>query len=166
MKHYVVLLGALLIAAPVFSQEQYVLAFQLNETSAQVVQRLGRPALVAPAGEFESWQYQIGIEDNHEFSHVLLFRVSTGELLSVTRNWEQERTVDEFFPAAESKVYYYPDAEHREYGVRVRHLSGGRLLIAMGSTKAGDPTGQIVLIRESELQHFHGWLAKQLSSKH
>ena len=90
MKHYVVLLGALLISAPVFSQEQYVLAFQLNETSAQVVQRLGRPALLAPAGEFESWQYQIGIEDTHEFSHVLLFRVSTGELLSVTRNWEQE----------------------------------------------------------------------------
>ena len=166
MKHYVVLLGALLIAAPVFSQEQDVLAFQLTETSAQVVQRLGRPALVAPAGEFESWQYQIGVEDNHEFSHMLLFRVSTGELVSVTRNWEQERTVDEFFPVSESKVYYYPDAEHREYGVRVRHLSGGRLLIAMGSTKPGDVTGQVVLIREAELQHFHGWLAKQLASKH
>jgi hypothetical protein len=163
MNFNVVLLGALLIAAPVFSQDQDLLGFLLNDTPAQVRQRLGRPVLVAPFGEFESWQYQVGVEDNHEFSHVLLFRVATGELVSVTRNWEQEQLVDELFPAAESKVYYYPDAGHPEYGVRVRRLTGGRVLIAMGSAKAGDPTGQIVAIRESELAHFHPWLATQLN---
>jgi hypothetical protein len=40
----------------------------------------------------------------------------------------------------------------------VRRLSGGRVLIAMGSTKAGQLTGQVVLIRESELALFHPWL--------
>ena len=113
---------------------------------------------MVPFGEFESWQYQIGVEDNHEFSHVLLFRVSTGELLSLTRNWEQERSVDEFFPEAESRVYYYPDALHPEYGVRVRRLSRGRVLMAMGSAGPGQPTGQVVLIRESEIHVFHPWL--------
>jgi hypothetical protein len=158
MNRTVVLLGALLLAAPAFSQQQDILDFQLNETVAEVVQRLGRPALVSPFGEFESWQYQIGVEDNHEFSHILLFRASSGELLSLTRNWEQERTVDDLFPPAETKVYYYPDSKDPEYAVRVRRLSGGRVLMAMGSDAPGRPTGQIVLIRASELPHFHPWL--------
>jgi hypothetical protein len=158
MKNYVVLLGALLLAAPVFSQQDEILTFQLTETRAEAQKKLGRPALVVPQGDFESWQYQIGVEDNHEFSHVLLFRISTGELLSFTRNWEQERTVDELFPEAESKVYYYPDTVHPEYGVRVRRLSGGRVLMAMGSPKSGQPTGQVMLIRESELKIFQPWL--------
>jgi hypothetical protein len=156
MKQLVVLLGALLIAAPAFSQDQDLLQFQLNEKPEQVVKRLGRPFLVTPFGEFESWQYQIGVEDNHEFSHILLFRGT--ELLSLTRNWEQERTVDEMFPAKETKVYYYPDAKNPAYGVRVRRMSGGRVLMAMGSVEAGQPTGQVVMIRESELAHFHPWL--------
>jgi|WetSurMetagenome_2_1015567.scaffolds.fasta_scaffold370170_2 hypothetical protein len=156
MKQLVVLMGALLFAAPAFSQEQDLLAFQLNEKPAQVIQRFGQPALITPFGEFQSWQYQIGVADNHEFSHILLFRGN--ELLSLTRNWEEERTVDEMFPAKESKVYYYPDARNPAYGVRVRRLSGGRVLMAMGSAEAGQPTGQVVLIRESELPHFHPWL--------
>ncbi len=158
MKNLVVLLGALLLAAPVFSQQDDILGFELNESRAQAREKLGAPVLVIPAGDFESWQYQIGVEDNHEFSHILLFRVSTGELLSATRNWEHERSVDEMFPAAETKTYYYPDAQHPEYGVRVRRLSGGRVLMAMGSATVGQPTGQVVLIREAELAIFHPWL--------
>ena len=158
MKKYAVLFGALLLAAPVFSQQEDVLAFQLTETRAEVRAKLGAPAVVAPVGEFESWQYQIGVEDNHEFSHVILFRATTGELLSLTRNWEHERAVDELFPESQSKVYFFPDAAHPEYGVRVRRLNGGRVLMAMGSAKPGEPTGQVVLIRESELHLFHPWL--------
>ncbi|MEO5925374.1 MAG: hypothetical protein ABIR70_16250 [Bryobacteraceae bacterium] len=158
MKHVVVLLGALLIAAPAFSQEENLLSFELTEKPAQLLQRLGHPSLIVPGGELESWQYQIGIEDNHEFSHILLFRKATGELLSLTRNWEHERNVDEWFPPAETKVYYYSDATNPAYGVRVRRLSGGRVLMAMGSATPGQLAGQVVLIRETELHTFHPWL--------
>jgi hypothetical protein len=151
-------MGALLLAAPAFSQQDELLTFQLKETREQVAQRMGRPALVAPFGEFESWQYQIGVEDNHEFSHIFLFRVSTGELLSVTRNWEHERSIEELLPLTESKAYYYPDSKNPVYGVRVRRLSEHRVLMAMGAAENGQPTGQVVLIRESELHHFHPWL--------
>jgi hypothetical protein len=158
MKNILVLMGALLLAAPAFSQQDELLTFQLKETREQVAQRMGRPALVAPFGEFESWQYQIGVEDNHEFSHIFLFRVSTGELLSVTRNWEHERSIEELLPLTESKAYYYPDSKNPVYGVRVRRLSEHRVLMAMGAAENGQPTGQVVLIRESELHHFHPWL--------
>jgi hypothetical protein len=158
MRKHVVLIGALLLAAPVFSQETDILSFRLNETRAAVLERLGKPAVIMPAGEYESWQYQIGVHDNHEFSHVLLFRISTGELISVTRNWEEERPVDEWFPAVETRVHYYPDDSHPEFGVRVRRMSGGRVLIAMGAPKAGQPTGQVLMIRESELPQFQPWL--------
>ncbi len=158
MKNILVLMGALLIAAPVFSQEQDLRAYQLTETREQITQRMGRPTLIAPFGEFESWQYQVDVEDNHEFSHIFLFRVSTGELLSVTRNWEHERSIEELLPLTESKAYYYPDARNPVYGVRVRRLSDHRVLIAMGAPEAGQPTGQVVLMRENELQHFHPWL--------
>ncbi len=151
-------MGALLLAAPVFSQEENLLSFELNEKPAELTQRLGRPALIVPSGEFESWQYQIGIEDNHEFSHILLFRKSTGELLSLTRNWEHERNIDELFPPEQTKVYFYSDEQTPAYGVRVRRLSGGRILMAMGSAAPGQLAGQVVLIRESELHIFHPWL--------
>jgi hypothetical protein len=158
MIKHVVLLGALLLAAPVFSQQENLLEFQLTENSDSVLKKLGKPTMVSQTGDLEAWQYQIGLEDNHEYSHILLFRISSGQLVSLTRNWEQERTVDELFQYAESKVYYYPDADRREYAVRVQRLSGGRVLLAMGASKDGDPTAQVVLIRESELQQFHPWL--------
>ena len=158
MKNSVVLLGALLLAVPAFSQQNEILDFQLTESRAEAQQKLGRPAIVIPAGDFESWQYQIGIQDNHDFPPILLFRVSTGALLTATRNWEHERTVDDLFPPAETKVYYSPDAQHPEYAVRVRRMSGGRVLMAMGSAKPGQPTGQVVMIRERELPLFHPWL--------
>ncbi len=158
MKNILVLMGALLFAAPAFSLDDDLLAFQLKETREQVTVRMGRPQLIAPFGEFESWQYQIGVEDNHEFSHVFLFRAGTGELLSVTRNWEHERSIEDLLPLPQSTVYYFPDAKNPVYGVRVRRLSNHRVLMAMGSVRPGEPTGQVVLIRESELQHFHPWL--------
>lgn len=154
MDRRLVLLGALLLAAPAFSQQDEILELQLTESPQQILQKLGPPTLISPFGEFESWQYQIGTEDNHEFSHVLLFRTATGELVSVTRNWEHERPVDEIFPPSETTAYYY-DAH---YGVRVRRLSGERVLIAMGASAPGLPTGQIQLIRESALPQFHPWL--------
>jgi hypothetical protein len=119
---------------------------------------MGSPAMVAPFGDFLSWRYQIDNPDGHDFSHELVFRQSTGELISFTRNFDPERTVDDVFPAAETEVYYYPDAAHPEYSVRLRRLSGGRLLLAPGSGQPGALAGQLMLIRESELRNFVSWL--------
>ncbi len=111
--------------------------------------------------DFESYQYQIGSADSHEYSHQIVFRRS-GELVSVTRNYEPERLVDEFFPAAETTVYCHPDPAV-SYCLRLRRLSGGRLLLAMGSARAGIATGQLVLIRDSEVRSFYPWLAERLT---
>jgi hypothetical protein len=163
MNRIVVTLGGLLLAAPAFSQEQIV-AFKLNETRAEVSKLLGAPAFIQPAGDLESWQYQIGVEDHHEFSHALVFRISTGQLISATQNFEPAKPLDALFPSAETRVYHYPDAQHPEFSVRLRKLDGGRLLLAMGSAKQGSDVAQIMLIREDELPRFHTWLADQLHS--
>lgn len=155
MKHYVVLMGALLTAAPVFSQEHEILRFALGSSRAEVQQILGPPALVADFGEFVSWQYQIGFEDHHEYSHQFVFRAATGELISVTRNYEQEVNVDSLFPPAQTSVHRFEDSA---FGARARRLPGGGVLLAMGSMQPGRPTAQLLLIRESELPVFHAWL--------
>lgn len=154
MKRYLVL-GALLFAAPLFSQDHELLQFRLGETRAQVEQRLGRPAVVADFGDFQSWQYQIGVEDHHEFSHQLVFRHSTGELISVTRSYEAEQSVDALFPESESSAHFLQDSD---WGIRARRLDGGRVLLAIGAPRKGQTSTQLLLIRESELPHFYGWV--------
>ena len=106
----------------------------------------------------------------HDFSHVLVFRKSTSKLVSVTRLYEEEQTVDEFFPPRETTVHQYPgdgtpDAAKAAFSLRLRRLSGGRLLIAMGSPKPGVPTGQLVLMDENELTTAYPWLAEQLRQR-
>ncbi len=154
MRRFIITLGALLFAAPLFSQEPEALAFTLHEHRQQVEQRMGRPSTVTAFGDFESWQYQIGIEDHHEFSHQLVFRVSTGELISFTRNYEGDPNLDALFPSAESHVEHYPDAEHEVMQVRVRQMKDGRFLLGIGS--------QLMLIQGTELKNFQPWLAERL----
>lgn len=165
MKLFVVSLGALLLAAPIFSQEPDALQFTLHEARAQVEQKMGRPANVTAYGDFESWEYQIGVEDHHEFSHVLLFRASKGELISYTRNFEPAQNVDTLFPETESRVEFYPDAQNPAMKVRVRRLKDGRVLLALGSGGPGEPAAQVMLIQESELKHFHEWLSERLEKQ-
>jgi hypothetical protein len=167
--------GALLTAALVFPQGRpgtepqlrngELVWFMLQETKQQVAQVLGQPKLTAEFGrDFESWQYQIGDIDHDEFSHQLVFRKASGELVSVARNYEPERNVDDLFPEQQTRVHHYPDAKKPQFSLRLRHLSGGRLLMAMGVSKAGQATGQILLIKESELRHFYPWLSKELET--
>src|SRR5205807_8792341 len=97
-------LGAMVygILLPLFSQAPMasdpVLAggelkwFQLTESRQDVRRMLGPPkAVVAFGDDFESWQYQIDFADEDEFSHLLVFRRSSGEWISVTRNYETEQ---------------------------------------------------------------------------
>jgi hypothetical protein len=169
-------IGALVSTAPLFSQTPAAgnprlhdgepRWFLLTETRDQVTRALGQPAMVADFGQdFQSWQYQIGDIDHHEFSHQLVFLKSDRALISVTRNYEPERTFDELFPEAETTVHHYPNLKNPQYSLRLRLLSGGRVLMAMGAPKAGQPTGQLVLIRKSELRYFYPWLFEQLSGK-
>lgn len=135
--------------------------FSLEETPEEIAQALGAPRLTAPFADFVSWQYQIGVEDHHEFSHQLVFRTD-GKLVSITRNYETERIVDEWFPLDATEVYSYLDAEKRAFYISVRRLSRGRLLLGIGISAPGQKTGQIVLIKESELRYFYAWLSERL----
>jgi hypothetical protein len=160
------LLGALLTAAPVFSQIDPLAKgdaidwFSLEETRTQVREVLGAPRLVAEFGsDFESWQFQIGVEDSHEFSHQVVFRVSDHTLVSVTRQWESEHNVDALFPIASTRYVRIPGTE---YTVAVRKLSGRRLLLGMGVTGPGAPTTQVTMIKASDLRFFIPDLASVL----
>jgi hypothetical protein len=143
-----------------------LLWFELSERPEEVAAVLGRPANVVDFGlNFQSWQYQIGNVDHHEFSHELVFRKPGSTLISVTRNYEPEENVDRLFPPAQTRTYHYADEGRPQYSVRVRRLSAGTLLMAMGTSAPGQKTGQIVLIRESELRFFHPWLFEQLTER-
>ena len=168
------LVGALLLAAPLFSQSAWTdpqlkpgvqepVWFQLTEDREQVGRMLGKPVLVGESGkDFYSWQYQIDSSDE-DYSHYAVFRKSDGKLISVTRQYEPERNVAALFPKAGTTVCFFPDSTKPPFAVSVRRLSGGRLLIAMGLSKSGQATGQLLLIRESELGNFYPWIAAQLS---
>ena len=158
------LMGAL-AAAPLFSQpgvsdpvmrKSEVVWFSLTENRAEVTKKLGPPAAVADFGEdYQAWHYHIGNHDLHDYSHFLVFRRSTGKLVSVTRVYEEEQNVDVLFPDSGTAVHFMQDSA---YGARVRRLPGGRVLIAMGSTGKGRPTRQLMLVGESDLRNFHDWL--------
>ena len=168
MKTTIVLLWALLTAAPVFSQQDVrtdpqvspegLKWFLLEETELEVRRQLGQPVMVAEFGEYRSWQYQLGGVEHDEFSHALVFRKSDGKLVSVSRNFDHARNVDEFLPENETTTHWFHSAGQPDFGVRVRKLTGGRVLIAVGVSQRGQTTSQLVLMRESELPHFYPWL--------
>ena len=175
MKRILVLLWALLPAAPVLSQQALwsdpqvsadgIRWFQLVESESEVRKCLGQPAMVADFGEYRSWQYQIGEVEHDEFSHALVFRKPDGKLVSVSRNYNPERNVDAFFPASETAVHWFRADGQPDFAMRVRRLPGGRVLIAVGTSKPGQTTSQLVLMRETELRHFYPWLDEDLARK-
>jgi hypothetical protein len=167
-------IGALLTAVPLFSasttpgdplaDKGTVHWFRLTETRDQVVRMMGPPRNVSRMGDdLEAWQYQLGVSDEHEFSHQFVFRVSTGELISATRLYENDRDVEELFAAGNDAVYWLTNSDGSKYGVRVTHLPGNRLLLAPGSSAKGKPASQLFLVRASELGRFFPWLADELA---
>lgn len=156
--------AALLHSQPPASSDELASFLQL-ENKEQVLRMLGSPKAVADFGpDFQSWQYEIGRAEDEEFTHIAVIRKSTGALVSITRHFERQRNVDELFPPASTVVCSYPDAK-AAYRMRVRTLAGGRLLIAMGSAEKGQPTGQLVLIRRTDLPFFFPWLESQLPAR-
>jgi len=90
MKRLRLILGASLLAAPwAFSQSpvpaaEEILKFSLEETREQIASVLGQPAQIADASpDYFTWYYQIGVSDNHEHSHLLLFSKKDGKLIAL-----------------------------------------------------------------------------------
>lgn len=172
---------ALLFAAPVFCQspppapltlaeprleDSKLRWFELTETRAAVQQILGPPALAAAFGrDFIAWQYRAEDAEHDDFSHHFVFRKSTGTLVAVTRSYPEGRNLDWLFPGAETAPYCRAADSGPPYCLRLRRLSGGRLLLALGASKPGDLAGQLVLIRETELPAFHPWLTALLHTQ-
>lgn len=169
--------GALLLAAPVFSQHRMAASpdpqwgknhelvwVSMDDSKAKLAQVLGKPRMSAEFGvDFQTRQYQIADGDHDDFSHQLVFRKSTGKLVSITRNYEPQVNVSAFFPKKESATYKMEGAT--PYNVLVRRMADGSLLLAPGLTKPDEPAGQLMLMRESELRHFYPWLADLLAKK-
>jgi len=148
-------------------QGGYLFWFSLDETPAQLVEKLGQPTQVGEMGaDYLIWQFQISIIDRHEFSHVICIRRKDNKIVSIARNYEYQENVDGLFPPKITEAHHWTRNGTRngksEFGVRLRRLSNGRLLLAMGSEVAGKPTSQILLIRESELPIFMPWLQESL----
>lgn len=140
----------------------YLLWFSLNENLDQVFEKMGQPANIMDHGMYRSLQYLINVLDRHDYSHSFVFVRDTKELLSVTRTYEFPEIIDGLFPRKGTDVFWYPDAEKKEYGARARRLSGDRLLLAFGSTEPGQPTTQLMLIKRSALPAFAPWILPQL----
>jgi hypothetical protein len=138
-----------------------LLGFDLNETPSDVVSRFGQPDGVDDSlPNYISWFFKLGAQDEHDYGYILCFRRSDRGLVSVTRNFEPEAVVDHLFPTGSFDVRHWPSDENPQFSVRVRALSGGRLLIAMGSVEEGKPCGQLILIQSSVVPIFFPWLKK------
>ena len=156
---FVLLFVALLPAVPLFSQDQEMARILSLDTKEKVFKQFGKPKATAEfGGDFQSWQYQFDVGDHDDFSHQVVFRKSTGALVSFSRNFEVPRTVKAFFPETESKPFFYKEDGKPDFPILARRLSRGRVLLAVGISKGTQPTMQLVLMRETELRHFYPWL--------
>lgn len=159
------LTGVLLIVAvpPLFlaadGQVPEMLVYTMDETPAQLGKLLGQPRQVSDLGDrYRTLQYQIDSHDAHEFSHVVCVRRTDGRIAGITRNYDDQRIVDEMFPPRSTYAIQWP-----QYSVRVRTMDGGkRLLLAMGTSKPGDKTSQLILIRRDSVTDLMPWLAEKL----
>lgn len=164
------MLGALLTAAPLASPEPIVENgvlhwFQLTESRDDITRLMGSPRMVTQLGEdFESWQYQIGVADEHEYSHQLVFRRSTGRLVSATRTFEGDRDVEWLFADGRDSVYWLTNSDGSKYGVRISRQPNDCILLVPGSSAKGKPASQIVLMRSAELSVFYPWM--KLTAEH
>lgn len=143
-----------------------LLRYSLEETPEQLIRGLGRPAQTGEGSPgYFTWYYKTDVLDQHDFSHLLLFRKSDGKLASVTRNFHTPVNVDALFPAQSSRTHFWPSENDPQWAVRLRQLGNDRILLAMGVRQAGETTTQVVVIRRSALRAFLPWLHEQLEPK-
>ena len=166
--------GALLVAAlPLLCQTprngkiQELLRFTLNETPEQIQSLLGRPQRIDDSlAGYQSWQYEFSADeendDNSPPAWLVCLSAAKRQVLSVTRNFDKPQDVDGIFPASQAAVYSWPSRDTPQFSVRLRQLPGEVLLLAMGTSRPGERTTQLIVIRRSALKTFMPWLAGQL----
>lgn len=144
------------LADPQVIQGKFVW-FSVDATMPVIAKRLGPPARTSGSELYATWEYFIG-ETDHDPSHTILFRRSDQKIVSVTRAFEHGQNVDAWFPEGSTKVVHWPDAERPQLSARVRILPGAAVLIAIGSSKPGERTNQLVLVRREAVSIFFQWL--------
>jgi len=141
-----------------------LMRYTLDESSVQLTRGMGAPVQIADASPgYFSWYYKTDVLDQHDFSHLLMFRKADGKLVSVTRNFHLAVNVDALSPVKSTQTYYWPGETDRQWPVRVRRMGNDRLVIAMGVAKPGETTTQVLIIRRSVLGLFLPWLGEQLA---
>jgi hypothetical protein len=138
-----------------------LLGFTLNQTPSDVVAQLGPPEGVDDSlPNYVSWLFKGNARDERDYAYIVCFRRDDNRLVSVTRTFEKDEIVDHLFPDGSFTVHNWPSDDNPQFSVRVRTLSDGRLLLAMGSGQAGKPCGQLVLIDREMLPFFFPWITK------
>ena len=138
--------------------------YTLDESSEQLTRGMGAPVQIGDASPgYLTWYYKTDVLDQHDFSHLLMFRREDGKLVSVTRNFHLAVNVDALLPVKSTHTYYWPNETDRQWPVRVRRMANDRLVIAMGVANPGETTTQVLIIRRSVLRLFLPWLEDQLA---
>jgi hypothetical protein len=164
------------LALPLFSQSpapakktHTILRFTLQEKPQDIFALLGHPNHVDDSSRsFVSWMWESADgeahdDDNLPSAYILCLRAGDRHLLSVTRNFDEAQDVDDLFPATNTRSYYWPSKDAPQYSLRLREVDGGNLLLAMGVSRPGQRTTQLILIRRDALPVFMPWLAEQLA---
>ena len=141
-----------------------LMRYTLDESSEQLTRGMGAPVQIGDASPgYLTWYYKTDVLDQHDFSHLLMFRREDGKLVSVTRNFHLAVNVDALLPVKSTQTYYWPSETDRQWPVRVRRMGNDRLVIAMGVAKPGEATTQVLIIRRSVLGLFLPWLEQQMA---
>ena len=141
-----------------------LMRYTLDESTEQLTRGMGAPVQIGDASPgYLTWYYKTDVLDQHDFSHLLMFRREDGKLVSVTRNFHFAVNVDALLPVKSTQAYYWPSETDRQWPVRVRRMGNDRLVIAMGVANPGETTTQVLIIRRSVLRLFLPWLEDQLA---
>lgn len=141
-----------------------LMRYTLDESTEQLTRGMGAPVQIGDASPgYLTWYYKTDVLDQHDFSHLLMFRREDGKLVSVTRNFHFAVNVDALLPVKSTQTYYWPSETDRQWPVRVRRMGNDRLVIAMGVANPGETTTQALIIRRSVLRLFLPWLEDQLA---
>ena len=136
-----------------------LLAISLRESAASIEKSFGPHTHSAQGRGYSVLEFGADSSEHNDlgFEWTFYFEQPSGELLSVTHNLPEARSVDTLFPASESR-------RHSGGGVTALSLAlpGDRLLIAIGMAERSGACSQLILMRRSVVGRFYPWIAEGL----